>query len=163
MPSRRRPQAYARKLVSRAMRISACRRLRRKTHAAIPTANAPEPNAVSTITLNVFQIPQPYASFMPLTGPNPANSRYAVSTNASRSSPAAQQRTRSPPGSRTRARPAPSDAVLMRARCYRCRAHNCALNPVCFSRSWASCSWPLRLLRMTCTRPAYNTAGSAKY
>ena len=43
------------------MRISACRRLRRNTHAAIPTANAPEPMPVSTITLNVFQIPHPYS------------------------------------------------------------------------------------------------------
>src|SRR5580765_660032 len=33
-------------------------------------------------------------------------------------------------------------------------AHSCALNPVFFSSSCASCSCPLRRLRMTCTRPA---------
>ena len=33
-------------------------------------------------------------------------------------------------------------------------AHSCALNPVSFSRSWASRSWPAMLLRITCTRPA---------
>ena len=55
--------------------MSACSFLRRNTHAAIPTANAPEPSAVSTMTLNVFQIPHPKASFIPLTGPNPASSR----------------------------------------------------------------------------------------
>jgi len=59
MPSSSRPQAYARKLVSKAMRISECNRLRRNTHAPIPTANAPEPSAVSTIRLKVFQMPQP--------------------------------------------------------------------------------------------------------
>ena len=59
MPSSSSPQAYARKLVSNAIRISECSRLRRKTHAAIPTANAPEPSAVNTIRLKVFQIPQP--------------------------------------------------------------------------------------------------------
>src|SRR5580704_17711743 len=67
--------------------MSACRRLRRKTQAAIPTAKAPDPRPVSTITLNVFQMPHPNASFMPLTGPRPASSRYAVKANASRVMP----------------------------------------------------------------------------
>src|SRR5579872_874216 len=82
MPSSINPQAYARKLVSRAIRMSEWSLFLRNTHAAIPTANAPEPRAVSTITLKVFQIPHPYASFIPLTGPRPASSRYAVSRNA---------------------------------------------------------------------------------
>src|SRR5579862_2031914 len=42
-------------------------------------------------------------------------------------------------------------------------AHSCALNPVSFSLSCASSSCPLRFLRITCTSPAYSTAGSAKY
>ena len=62
-------------LVSRAIRIRECNRLRPKTHAAIPMANAPEPHAVSATTLNVFQMPQPNLSFMPLAGPRPTASR----------------------------------------------------------------------------------------
>src|SRR5271165_2909583 len=65
-------------LVRRATRIRECRRLRPNTQAAIPTAKAPEPQAVNTTTLNVFQIPHPNLSFMPLAGPRPTTSRQTV-------------------------------------------------------------------------------------
>src|SRR5208283_57007 len=42
-------------------------------------------------------------------------------------------------------------------------AHSCALKPVSFSCSCASSTCPFTLLRITCTKPAYNRAGSAKY
>ena len=80
------------------MRMSACSFLRRKTQAAIPTANAPEPSAVSTITLNVFQMPHPKASFIPLTGPKPG--QFAVAgqqPEPSESGPPEQEKMASPP------------------------------------------------------------------
>jgi hypothetical protein len=62
---------YRIRLVIIAIRMTTCSRFMLKTQAAMPTANPPEPSAVRVMTLNVFQIPQAYASVIAENGPSP--------------------------------------------------------------------------------------------